>query len=279
MYSYALHPDVLSFLTIKDAVKLRLANKECLEACSVMNWNDRITPVKNLEKWKRCFPRSIALYYHPTIYAHEHIFLGGYVNSNGLNHIFNDGVVDLESLVLPNIVTSDFSKNPWPLYTSACFNLKHLSITLDTNTLHCIFESPSLCASLLKLECKENSRIKDKDILQFSFDSKGSLQIKNVFWARLMNLREFDCSRTTLSHAILDGFPSGNLKILRVNKTFFNTEGVEALRAKKMGIQITYVGSKNLVVGKEYNFDFGKREIEKNGSEGEGEEEEEENEV
>ena len=94
-----------------------------------------------------------------------------------------------------------------------------------------------------------------------------------------MNLREFDCSRTTLSHAILDGFPSGNLKILRVNKTFFNTEGVEALRAKKMGIQITYVGSKNLVVGKEYNFDFGKREIEKNGSEGEGEEEEGENEV
>jgi hypothetical protein len=138
-------------------------------------------------------------------------------------------------------------------------------IPLDANTLQCILNIPLLCDSLLKLECKEYSKIRDQDILKFSFDSKGSLQIKNVFWARFSNLKEFDCSKTSLSHAILDGFSvvgNGNLQILRVNKTYFNTQSVEAIRAKKRGIKITYIGSRQ-----------GEGEGEGEGEEGEGDEE------
>jgi len=246
MYFYALHPDVLGFLTLKDAVKLRLANKECLETCNLMKWKDKITLVKDLKKWKRCFSHCTALNYRPTLYAHEYIVLGDYVNLNGLNHIFNDGVVQLKSLLLPNILTSNFLKNPWPLNTSACSTLKHLLIPLDANTLECILSMPLLCDSLLKLECKEYSKIRDQDILKFSFDSSGSLLIQNVFWARFANLKEFDCSKTSLSHAILDGFLAGNknLQILRVNKTSFNTQSVESLRAKKRGIKIIYLESR-----------------------------------
>jgi hypothetical protein len=262
MYFYALHPDVLGFLTLKDAVKLRLANKECLEACNLMKWSDKNTTVKDLEKWKKCFSCSTALNYRPTLYAHEYIVLGDFVNSNGLNHIFNDGVVQLKSLVLPNIHTTYFVKNPWPLYTSACSSLKHLLIPLDANTLQCILNIPLLCDSLLKLEFKEYSKIRDQDILKFSFDLKGSLQIKNVFWERFSNLKEFDCSKTSLSHAILDGsvVGNGNLQILRVNKTYFNTQSVEALRAKKRGIKIIYLTSRQ-----------GGEEEEEEGGEGEGE--------
>jgi len=284
MYFYALHPDVLGFLTLKDAVKLRLANKECLEACNLMKWSDKNTIVKDLEKWKRCFSRSTALHYRPTLYAHEYIFLGDYVNSNGLNHIFNDGVVELECLVLPHILTSVFLKNPWPLYTSACSTLKHLLIPLDANTLQCILNIPLLCASLLKLECKEYSKIRDQDILKFSFDSKGSLQIKNIFWARFSNLKEFDCSKTSLSHAILDDFSfagNGNLKIIRVNKTYFNTRSVEALRAKKRGIKITYIESRQGEGEEGEGEGEGERGESEKKKEGEGEEKgsEEENEV
>ena len=200
------HHEVLGFLTLTDALKLRLANIKTLEGCTAMNWNDKITPVKDLLQWKKSFPNSIALYFHPSEFKHERSDLVTYIIENPIcREIFCD--MHLETLKLP-ITKKNYFQDLWPLNTRSWCHLKQLTLCVDKNVINCL----PILISLEKFACGEGSDINDADFLD----------VREKFWRIIPALNEFDCTHTHLTSAILDGFdlfPS-QLNLIRTHSRF-----------------------------------------------------------
>jgi len=202
------HDDVLGFLTLSDAVKLRLVNADALRKCTTMNWNDNITPVKDLVKWKKYFPNSIALYFCPTEFRHERLDMVSYVTANPIvRDIFCD--MRIETLILP-IAKKNHFKDLWPLNTGQFKHLRQLTICVDSHVINCL----PLLESLQVFCCGEGSKINDADFLL----SRGK------FWQLVPALKEFDCTHTNLSFAILEGFDGypKELHLIHTHQRFFN---------------------------------------------------------
>lgn len=212
------HYDVLGFLTLTDALKLRLANLKTLEACTSMKWNDSITPVKDLITWKKSFPNSIALYFLPSKFKHERSDLIKYVMENPrCREILSD--MHLKTLILP-ITKSNHFKNLWPLNTGSWCYLKELTLCIDNNVINCL----PILISLEKFVCGEGSDINDADFLI----------VRDKFWQVFPALKEFDCTHTNLSSAILHGFdlfPS-QLHLIHTNFRFFNETNINTTKFK-----------------------------------------------
>jgi hypothetical protein len=230
-----LHPDILSLLSLKDAIKLRLASKELSDACTKFYWNDKKTRVKDLEKWQICFPNSIALHFSPFPYLHEKCDID-FLN-NSFKSINTLKLETLKTLVFPRITLYKHI----PIYPLNKVNgITELYIEMNKNVLKSLLMfCGNFCNQVQKLTCDLKSDLLDTDFLECSFLTDGSLNVINNFWNYFPALVSFDCSCTKLSHSILDSFSQKkhNLKFLYVNQDF-NLKSNEAKFAIKNGVQI-----------------------------------------
>lgn len=230
-----IHPDILSLLSLKDAVKLRLASKELYDICTKFYWNDKKTRVKDLQKWQICFPNSIALHFSPTVYVHEKS------NVDFLNDCFNgintSKLETLKTLVYPPMM---FYKHV-PLHPLNKVNfITELYIEMNDTVLKSLLMfCKDFCNQVQKITCEFKSDLLDTDFLECFFLTDGSLKVTNNFWNYFPALLLFDCSCTKLSHALLDSFSpkKHSLKVLYVNQDF-NLKSNEAQFAIQNGLQI-----------------------------------------
>lgn len=214
------HPDVVRFLRLTDAVKLRLTCRFLLHECETARWCDFATPVRDLIKWKKCFPKSVALHFRPTRYEHELTVLSKYESCEETQNICAD--MNIRILVFPRCVRFEDDSSLWPLHTLN--NLVSLTIKLDKFVLAAFQEKEIQTRNTLQsLVCCKGSNIKDSDF--------------KLFWSLFPNLTDFDCAATCLSEAILRQ-PHSSLKFLTVNSFFFTFSSQEAISARKAGLRI-----------------------------------------
>lgn len=236
-----IHPDILSLLSLKDAIKLRVSSKELYDACTKFHWNDKKTRVKDLQKWQICFPNSLALHFSPTPYLHEKS------NVNFLNDCFNSIHISkletLKTIVFPPM-TLDKHIPLSPLHKVNA--ITELYIQMNKTVLKSlILFCSDFCNQVQKITCDLESDLLDTDFLECFFLKDGSLKVINKFWTYFPALVLFDCSCTKLSHALLDSYSpkKHTLKVLYVNQ-HFNLKSNEAEFAIKSGVQILIKNSK-----------------------------------
>jgi hypothetical protein len=231
------HPDILKFLSFEDAVKLRLTNKSMLKECTEMKWNDCESKITNFEKWYKCFPNSCGFLLQTSYYTHEKTDLHVLSKDTKLCSLLSS--LHVESLCIP--AAKHFVS--WPL--DIFDHVKELSMNV-TKKVIAVLEQNKMSKSLVRVTCLSGSKLMDTDILECSFDQDGCLLVTSNFWNSFPLLENFDCSATSLSHAILDSciFSSNKrLKVLIVNH-FFNLQSNESKRAVRMGVTIWKKGAK-----------------------------------